>query len=123
MSHSIIINGQTIKLPQSTTGGSSLFVLGHAFYTSQSNNGNFTAEIKVSEEDRLDFLNELESAQLWLNESINCIGELLTDIQYKEIDGASLKNLGYLITGLSELQRLTKETRDMTPVPTSKELL
>lgn len=113
MSDSITINGKSITPPKRFSCASSLFVVAHAFYAATPKKGVFGNTIEVKKEDLLSLQNEVETAGVWLNSSINCLGQLMTDISYEEIETSALKNLGHLIAELSELQILVKKTDEM----------
>jgi len=112
----ISINEQVITLPKSAkTGARSLLVLGVALHTVKNDKDTINPTLAVSDADIFDLENEFCFAEDWLDGSLQCIGELLGDLQYKNIEGESLQNLGFLISGLSELQASVRKARMMMP--------
>ncbi len=94
----ITINGVTHTLRKSKTDLNNLEVLFHAVLANKRG-------VIETDRDSLDKLNGIiYDVSLWINSSIGGIGELLVYAEQRELSEDCIKDIGWLLAGLSELR-------------------
>jgi len=120
MSDLIKINGRELKsFGFSTTGASFLLGLGHVYHSAERKGDMYN--IEASPEDHKRIIDHAECLEIWVTDSSKAVGAALAALKFDEINEESIRDLGYLISGLGDLQKLIKNTRDV--IEESKESL
>jgi len=112
MSNSIKINGKELEsFGFTTTGACFLLGIGHAYHSAKRDSSSTARKIDATEEHHNDLIGHVESIDLWLSDSIQAVGAALAALKYDEINENSIADLGYLVSGLGDLQKAMNESR------------
>lgn len=100
MKNHVIINGK----PESLTGSCTTMLgrLDVLFYATTLG-ANREDSIEISGEDLDTLINLQDSVKLWSRSSIGAIGQLMATVNEKELPSGCVTDLGFLISGISEL--------------------
>lgn len=112
----IKINDKIIPLRQGVTGTINLDVLFHAILS------NRRGAIDTDVEGLRNIVQLQDDLALWAFESVGCVGELLTAVDHTELSEGCLKNLGWLLKGISELQNALSDA-EQTLIETREALI
>lgn len=112
MSDLIKIDGKELKpFGSLTTGASFLFDLGYVYHSTGRKGDMYS--IKASPKDHYRLISNAEAAEVWANDSVKAVGDALSALKFDEIDSELMRDLGYLISGLGDLQKLIKHARNV----------
>jgi len=109
----LIIDGKEINSVGRSPGSGAkfLFSVAAAYHASKRNPKTFVMELNADLDSHNELLSQIESVEIFLNDSLSGVGEALA--MQDELNLDAIKKLGYLISGLADLQALVSDTRNI----------
>mgnify|MGYP000683331044 CR=1 FL=1 len=108
----LIINGKDINSVGSPCSGAKfLFSVAGAYHLGERNPKTGGYELNATLDSHEELLSQIECLDIFLNDSLSGVGEALA-IQ-DDLGNEAIKKLGFLISGLADLQALVGNTRNI----------
>jgi len=107
----LIIDGNEINSVGSPGSGAKfLFPIAFAYHARKRNTKTGGMELNADLDSHEELLSQIESLDIFLNDSLSGVGEALAIQDELSLD--AIKKLGFLISGLADLQALVSDTRN-----------
>ena len=110
MSYLIIDNKEISSIGSPISGAEFIFTIAYAYHVSKQNLMTDDFELNADLDTHEELLTQIEGIEIFLNDSLSGVGEALAVQDH--LSNESVKKLGYLISGLSDLQALVGSTKD-----------
>ncbi|OQK18009.1 hypothetical protein AU255_09175 [Methyloprofundus sedimenti] len=109
--NNLIIDGKEINQPGSSSAAKFIFSVAYAYHAKKRNPKTGRMELNANLDSHEELHAQIESLEIFLNDSLSGVGEALA-IQ-DALSNEAIQKLGFLISGLADLQALVSDTRNL----------
>jgi len=107
----LIIDGKEINaIGSSGSGAKFLFSIAYAYHAREKNPETGGIELNADLKSHEELLSQIEGVDIFLNDSLSSVGEALAVQEH--LSQESIQKLGFLISGLADVQALVSDTRN-----------
>ena len=108
----VIIDGKNLSSVSAPLSGAKfLFTVAYAYHAGKLNPKTGFIELNATLDNHNELLSQIDSLEIFLNDSLSGVGEALA--MQDELSHEGVKKLGFLISGLSDIQVLVSDARNI----------